>query len=86
VLVFAFFAPAFAVGFVHAAAVSAVVAVSAAVAASTVPDAVAAHVAVAALAAVEYRIAKRYAPAMSRLAGAVHFCFRHDGQNALHNL
>lgn len=48
-LVFAFFAPAFAAGFVHAATVSA------AVAASTAPAAVAAHVAEAAHAAVEHR-------------------------------
>lgn len=82
-LVFAFFAPAHAAGSVHA------VTVSAAVAASV---AVAAHVAEAALAAVEFQQASLGDPQngmplqMSRLAGAAPFRFRHDGQNALHNL
>lgn len=72
-LVFAFFAPAFAAGFVHAAAVSA------AATASTAPAVAAAHVAEAALAAVKYRkarlvIRKTVLPLqISRLAGAVPF-------------
>ncbi|MFL1673222.1 hypothetical protein [Paenibacillus dendritiformis] len=57
-LVFAFFASAFAAGFVHAATVSAAATASAAVTALTAPTAVTAHVAEAALAAAEYRQAR----------------------------
>jgi len=86
VLVFAFFAPAHAAGFVHA------VTVSAAVAASIAEAAEAAHVAEAAPAAVEFQqarlaIRKTVCPCRYRvLQGLAPFCFRHDGQNAIHNL